>query len=131
MNSNFDIHAQLRALQALKAKDQAEQEKQLKEASHKDEITALMEEELRKACYFGQRATVILLLSENTDIQKTKGYSPSAPFATRDSQEWKINPYQGDAIHNAICGDQPATLDLLLDHVVNLQKQELVLNCFS
>lgn len=81
---------------------------------------------LREACRNGNIELVKELLNRNNiNVSEYTGEG-RAPKNVRDSKEWNDNLFAGDAIHNAICGDHPEILMLLMEHIANQLQLQLM-----
>jgi ankyrin repeat protein len=110
-------------------------EPEIKAACEKNNITlvgilldakfsANLEHELRVACQKGHIDLVKLLLAHNVNIDCSNG-SYHAACDHYDQSRTK-QPFEGDAIYNAIKGDHPEVLELLINHAAQQMRKNLL-----
>lgn len=82
---------------------------------------------LSEACQKGDLEAMNALLHQGARIERFHDEDDRgcAPSYSRDSDEWKNNPFEGDALHNAIRGDQPDALQWLMNHLATILFPEL------
>lgn len=115
-SSTLNIEAEIRKLQEQKI----HLEKQAKEIAEKNKQT------LRIACLNGDKTVVETLLLSEIDISYGQIYYDRTKAENDDKQyEWQNNGKCNDAINNAIRGDHPDILKLLLEHAQKLLKIEI------
>lgn len=95
-----------------------------------DKNQARLEPEFRYACRKGYVELVEKLLKYKLDIDSFNGYSP-VPYEDKieddevEDDEVKDDAVPGDAIYNAIKGDHPEILNLLLTHATTIQANKI------
>jgi len=121
--------AEIERIEAEEARKKAERDKRKEELKQQQESLAKAQAQqskydltspnkaLLQACQQGDIEAIKSLLENGADIHFSK-YG-IAPEHARNSKEWNDNPLAGDAIHNAIRGDQPEALLFLIKHLAD------------
>jgi len=114
-SSTANIEAQIRKLQEQKAQME-EQAKQSKECNA---------EKFRIACYKGDKAVVMELLSTVDFNSGDIAYNRKKAQQEEMQYEWMKDGKSNDAINNAIRGDHPDILWLLIGRAIELLRDEI------